>query len=143
MIRYTKDLIPSGFSRDGLGDLLDTTEVSLRGTTNRSARIIFDELEYFIDIYRDFHMNALLEPLDEEGQDELNVAKELFNNPTGLPDGGVIYGILINAFGMDQNSDQDYLGNYFVESRDIHLDNVHIKGKRPPPRPPPVAAPLC
>jgi hypothetical protein len=122
IVRYTRDLIPNGFSREGLAELLDTTFSTLRRRGTRSVQNIFNELETTVKVYQDFHMGK--KTLNRNSQ--LDVAKKLFDNPTGLPDGGVVYGILINQLGLP-NSDQEYRGSKFSESKNIHLDNVHIK----------------
>jgi hypothetical protein len=58
---------------------------------------------------------------------KLDIAKELFLNLNGLPDGSVVYGILINQLGLP-HSDQEYLGNKHAESRNVLIENVKVKG---------------
>jgi hypothetical protein len=56
LLRYTKDLIPYGFKKEGFESLLNSTMLSLSGRGTRSAQKIFDELEEITKVYRDFHM---------------------------------------------------------------------------------------
>ena len=54
----------------------------------------------------------------------------LFNptrNPTGLTDGGVVYGILIGKLGIP-HPDQDFMGSRYVESKNIKIQKTHVKG---------------
>ena len=48
-------------------------------------------------------------------------------NPTGLTDGGVVYGILIGKLGIP-HPDQDFMGSRYVESKNIKIQKTRVKG---------------
>ena len=48
-------------------------------------------------------------------------------NPTGLTDGGVVYGILISKLGIP-HPDQDFMGKRHVESKNIKIQKTRVQG---------------
>lgn len=109
---YAKTLIPHGFEREAdlykepLMSLFDDEEISFADRPNVASSLsaIFDRLHKALTLFRSYHVNGTL-PSDQDEEELLLQAKDVFSNPTGLPDGSVIYGILLNRLGMPETDE--------------------------------------
>lgn len=130
---YAKTLIPHGFEREAdlykepLMSLFDDEEISFADRPNVASSLsaIFDRLHKALTLFRSYHVNGTL-PSDQDEEELLLQAKDVFSNPTGLPDGSVIYGILLNRLGMPE-TDENFFGAG-RETKDVDIVNVEISG---------------
>ena len=72
ILRYTKNIIPFGFAKENMMDILDSTTVSIRTKGTRPVREVFTELEDVVNAFRSYHMNS-----QEQAQNETQMDRNL------------------------------------------------------------------
>ena len=137
---YTKRLIPGGFARDGFAHLLHGT-ISFADRPGREYTFheIFDRCERAVMLYRRYvlkqqgdafhrlaYSNIAEDDNTAEDVDLLVEARGVFDNLSRLPDGSVLYGILINHLGVP-GTDQNYYGAG-LESKDVAIRGTTVTG---------------
>lgn len=128
---FINRMIPMGFARDGdfspaLLALLDEEIQFADRDEPVTIKQTFTRLEDALNLYTKFRANTLPAQLSEEEEELLEEAKKVFANPSGLPDGGVVYGIVINKLGVPHPDDNFFGSGY--ESGNIIIQNTEIKG---------------
>lgn len=130
---FTKTLIPYGFEREpsGFKEALlqlfnDTISFSDRPDSEVSTlQSVFERLSRALQLFRLNLFNQTI-PTTETDILLLEEAKSIFENPMGLPDGSVLYGIVLNRFGFPE-TDENFFGAG-RETEDVNLRNIKITG---------------
>lgn len=130
---YTRTLIPAGFGREPNGQellsLLRTEHISFadRPNTSFSLEEVFRRLHDAVQLYRaDTLGDDIYELFEEPDLDLLEEAKRVFDNPSGLTDGSVQYGIFFNRRGTPE-TDENFFGAG-RETSNIRLNRVTVEG---------------
>lgn len=130
---FTKTLIPYGFEREpsGFKEALlplfnDTIYFSDRPDSEVSTlQSVFERLSRALQLFRLNLFNQTI-PTTETDILLLEEAKSIFENPMGLPDGSVLYSIVLNRFGFPE-TDENFFGAG-RETEDVNLRNIKITG---------------
>eukprot|EP01129_Flabellula_baltica_P008647 TRINITY_DN345_c0_g1_i1.p1 TRINITY_DN345_c0_g1~~TRINITY_DN345_c0_g1_i1.p1 ORF type:complete len:1182 (-),score=307.27 TRINITY_DN345_c0_g1_i1:70-3615(-) len=134
---FANSIIPYGFAHDyefsaQLLPLLDEEITFADRTEARTIKQIFERLAHAVDLFTSDRFGTLsLESLSEDDVALLNEAKKIFSNPTGLPDGSVVYGIVINKLGIPHSDDNFYGSGYESGNVVIKSTNIHGLHARP------------
>ncbi|CEM09923.1 unnamed protein product [Vitrella brassicaformis CCMP3155] len=128
---YVNRLIPMGFSREGpqFADLLrDTISYADRPDQQMVIQDVFARLRAGLHLFE-----RQRTPVSDEDEKLLNEAKYWFDNPSGLPDGGSMYGILLHRLGgavdeHGQPKENYYDGTSPRVTKDVTLLDVKIVG---------------
>lgn len=103
---FTDRLIPHGFEREPMSEELlalfqGTMSFADRPLNSVTLESVFKRNSKAVDLYqRYFSQDVDLESISDEDKAILEEAKFVFENPFGLPDGSVQYGILLNRRGL-------------------------------------------
>eukprot|EP01129_Flabellula_baltica_P008773 TRINITY_DN3512_c1_g7_i1.p1 TRINITY_DN3512_c1_g7~~TRINITY_DN3512_c1_g7_i1.p1 ORF type:complete len:1179 (-),score=292.00 TRINITY_DN3512_c1_g7_i1:130-3666(-) len=124
-------IIPYGFARDHeyssvLLPLLDEEIQFADRSESKSIRQILERVGEAVRLYKNYIFGTMSDSLSVEEENLLQEARKVFNNPTGLPDGSVIYGILINKLGTP-NPDDNFFGSGY-ESGNVVIKSTNIHG---------------
>ena len=101
---YARRLVPRGFARkpeefrDDLLGTFDDESITYADRPGASVtlREVFDRLHRGLELYRVHRGRPSKDPpAGSEDATLLGEARGMFDNPTGLPDGSVVYGILL------------------------------------------------
>lgn len=130
---YTQRFIPSAFASMGIAHLLSDTEVHFHDRSPASVEAVFARLHRAETLFRDAYMDRLPGTLSADDQALLEETQRAFANPSGLTDGGVVYGILINQLGVP-HSDQNFRGGMFAEAKNIKVANTKVVGLHARPK---------
>eukprot|EP00755_Sulcionema_specki_P025104 Sspe_Gene.15544::Locus_5410_Transcript_1_1_Confidence_1.000_Length_3642::g.15544::m.15544 len=126
---YGSTVIPQGFARDpmasALTPLLDESITFADRTTGTTVRAVFARLRRGLQLFRDHHMGRSSQ-LSTEDQALLDEAIKVFQNPSGLTDGGVVYGLFFNKVGVSDIDDNHYKAG--TEARNIAVWNTKVVG---------------
>jgi hypothetical protein len=104
---FTERLIPFGFDKEPeemkdqlLALFQDSITFGDRPDAPMMLQEVFERNSKAVDLFRMYYLGDDLSALSEEDNDILDKAKLLFANRSGLTDGSVQYGILINRRGL-------------------------------------------
>ena len=76
---------------------------------SQSLRNIFERLSKALSLFRSHQMDSSIPIEDDNDKTLLEEALTIFGNPTGLPDGSAVYGILFNRLGFPA-TDENFFG---------------------------------
>lgn len=129
---FTKTLIPYGFDhepaafKEALLPLFnETISFGDRPDSEVTLQSVFSRLSRAMELFRSYHFDGKA-PMSESDLLLLEEAKSVFENPTGLPDGSVLYGIVLNRLGFPA-TDENFFGAG-RETEEINLRNLKITG---------------
>lgn len=128
---FTHSLIPHGFANEPdpiTLSMIFQEQITFGDRPNAPVTLqeVFDRNKRALELFRDDLFETSGVHLTTEDQELLEEAKGVFANPSGLPDGSVQYGILINRRGTP-SQDDNFVGAG-RESSDITISNVKIHG---------------
>lgn len=138
---YAQRLIPRGFARepdefrDDLLHLLENETMTYadRPGVNFTVREVFDRLHRGIELFRTHRLYPSEDPPAPGSEDAtlLAEARDVFENAAGLPDGSVVYGVLLNRRGLPK-TDENFLGSG-RETANVRVRNLRVRGLRANP----------
>ncbi|CAK9012862.1 Uncharacterized protein SCF082_LOCUS11692 [Durusdinium trenchii] len=111
---YVNELLPYGFAKEeeaGFAGALATLESEIHFAGREQATTtgaVFARLRRSLELYADHVLDRVADDLSSEDAALLEEAVAVYGNPTGLPDGSVLYGILINKMGVPDVDDNFY-----------------------------------
>lgn len=133
---FTKRLIPGGFHSEPQGEELlalfdETITFADRPDQPFTLQQVFDKTDAAVELFRRFYRNEDLSALPAEDKELLEEAKNVFGNKQMLPDGSVLYGILMNRLGLPTKD--DVFNGAGVETETVRISRVTIKDLRASP----------
>ena len=79
IFRFAQDIIPFGFQKENMTDLLDRTTVTIRTKGTRRVTDVFKELQSIVNVFRQYHMNPATQAQNETQMDAyLQTALKIF-----------------------------------------------------------------
>ena len=79
ILRFAQDIIPFGFQKENMTDLLDRTTVTIRTKGTRRVTDVFKELQSIVNVFRQYHMNPATQAQNETQMDAyLQTALKIF-----------------------------------------------------------------
>ena len=69
ILRFAQDIIPFGFQKENMTDLLDRTTVTIRTKGTRRVTDVFKELQSIVNVFRQYHMNPATQAQNETQMD--------------------------------------------------------------------------
>ena len=79
ILRFAQDIIPFGFQKENMTDLLDRTTVTIRTKGTRRVTDVFKELQSIVNVFRQYHMNPATQGKNETQMDAyLQTALKIF-----------------------------------------------------------------
>ena len=124
---FTKTLIPYGFSNDPtfkepLMEIFDENISFADRSESQSLHTVFDRLSKALSLFRSYQMNSTV-PADDNDKALLQDARKIFENPTGLPDGSSVYGIILNRLGFPETNGKRQSEGIIINN--VEISNLH------------------
>ena len=110
-------------------ELFEQTITFADRAESQSLHGVFGRLSRALSLFRSHQMNNTI-PADDNDKALLQEAKMIFGNPSGLPDGSAVYGIILNRLGFP-TTDENFFGagreTENIVLKNVEISNLHAK----------------